>query len=84
MDETCDNFGYFDTEFCVMGYSNFLLIFSRGKAGNCFGNRMLGEVKLSSESRCFIILNHGGPGQPRNGDTRASYAIYDSDARVIC
>jgi len=37
---------------------------------------------LSSESR-RLIINPGGVGQPRDGDPRASYAIYDSDARAI-
>jgi predicted phosphodiesterase len=30
-----------------------------------------------------LILNPGGVGQPRDGDPRASYALYDSDARAI-
>ena len=27
-----------------------------------------------------LIINPGGVGQPRDGDPRASYAIYDSEA----
>jgi predicted phosphodiesterase len=30
-----------------------------------------------------LILNPGGAGQPRDGDPRASYALYDSDARAV-
>ena len=30
-----------------------------------------------------LILNPGGAGQPRDGDPRAPYALYDSDARTI-
>ena len=30
-----------------------------------------------------MILNPGSVGQPRDGDPRASYALYDSDARAI-
>ena len=30
-----------------------------------------------------MIINPGGVGQPRDGDPRASYAIYDSEARQI-
>jgi len=30
-----------------------------------------------------LIINPGGVGQPRDGDPRASYAIYDSEAGVI-
>ncbi|NLL89987.1 MAG: metallophosphoesterase, partial [Dehalococcoidales bacterium] len=31
----------------------------------------------------MMIINPGGVGQPRDGDPRASYAIYDSEAKVI-
>jgi len=30
-----------------------------------------------------LIINPGGVGQPRDGDPRASYAIYDSETRVV-
>jgi predicted phosphodiesterase len=30
-----------------------------------------------------LILNPGGVGQPRDGDPRAAYALYDSHARVV-
>ncbi len=30
-----------------------------------------------------LILNPGGVGQPRDGDPRAAYALYDSDARSV-
>jgi diadenosine tetraphosphatase ApaH/serine/threonine PP2A family protein phosphatase len=30
-----------------------------------------------------MIINPGGVGQPRDGDPRASYAIYESEGRVI-
>jgi len=30
-----------------------------------------------------LIINPGGVGQPRDGDPRASYAIYDSETRLI-
>ena len=30
-----------------------------------------------------LIINPGGVGQPRDGDPRPSYALYDSDERTI-
>ncbi len=40
-----------------------------------------GDVtKLTNEAR--LILNPGSVGQPRDGDARASYAIYDSDQQT--
>jgi diadenosine tetraphosphatase ApaH/serine/threonine PP2A family protein phosphatase len=30
-----------------------------------------------------LVINPGGVGQPRDGDPRAAYALYDSDARTV-
>lgn len=43
---------------------------------------------VTDGERCFLgerrlVLNPGGVGQPRDGDPRAAYALYDSDERVI-
>ncbi len=76
------SFDYFDTKFCFIGHSHVPLIFWQDKKGNCFGARISNEVRLASlDGR--LIINPGGVGQPRDGDPRASYAIYDSDARII-
>jgi diadenosine tetraphosphatase ApaH/serine/threonine PP2A family protein phosphatase len=37
-------------------------------------------VKLADER---LIINPGGVGQPRDGDRRTSYAVYDADARTV-
>jgi diadenosine tetraphosphatase ApaH/serine/threonine PP2A family protein phosphatase len=38
-------------------------------------------VLALAESR--LIINPGAIGQPRDGDPRASYAVYDSESRSI-
>jgi diadenosine tetraphosphatase ApaH/serine/threonine PP2A family protein phosphatase len=40
-----------------------------------------GDVVKLGEGR--LIINPGGVGQPRDGDPRASYAAYDSEARTL-
>ncbi|MDO8612945.1 MAG: metallophosphoesterase family protein [Dehalococcoidia bacterium] len=40
-----------------------------------------GSVPLTEERR--LVVNPGGVGQPRDGDPRAAYAIYDTDARTV-
>jgi len=42
---------------------------------------MLGCAWLMGKNR--LIINPGGVGQPRDGDPRASYAIYDNEARTV-
>jgi len=38
------------------------------------------EIKLGERR---LIINPGGIGQPRDGDPRAAYAIYDSEAQTV-
>ncbi len=40
-----------------------------------------GECVELGEKR--LIVNPGGVGQPRDGDPRAAYALYDTEARTL-
>ena len=80
--EAGDNFGYFDTNFCLVGHSHVPLVFVQDKAGNCFGVRIPDEINLASQGN-RLIINPGGVGQPRDGDPKASYIIYDSEAQMM-
>lgn len=42
-----------------------------------------GEVSLSLEAGYKYFINVGAVGQPRDGDPRACYVIYDSDTQVV-
>jgi diadenosine tetraphosphatase ApaH/serine/threonine PP2A family protein phosphatase len=72
------SFGYFRTSYCLVGHTHVPAVFrEKGEgAGLSPGiGLVLGETRL--------IINPGGVGQPRDGDPRASYAIYESEGRVI-
>jgi diadenosine tetraphosphatase ApaH/serine/threonine PP2A family protein phosphatase len=75
-----DNFAYFETAYCLVGHSHVPLIFEQVADEAVY--REFGEDALKlGEKR--MIINPGGVGQPRDGDPRASYAIYDAEAQVI-
>jgi predicted phosphodiesterase len=38
---------------------------------------------LEIDAECAYMINPGSTGQPRDGDPRAAYAIYDSEAKVV-
>ncbi len=58
------------------------LIFEYSEGGACsFSQFPAGGVLRLTKNR--LIINPGGVGQPRDGDPRASYAIYDSEAGTI-
>lgn len=75
-----DNFAYFETAYCLVGHSHIPLIFELVDDKAVFID--FGETSLALEHKRMII-NPGGVGQPRDGDPRASYAIYDSDAQTV-
>ena len=77
-----ENFAYFKSKFCLVSHSHVPGIFKYGKTGTCSFNQfstskdlVLGEERL--------IINPGAVGQPRDGDPRASYAIYDSETGKV-
>ena len=41
------------------------------------------ELPLEIDPTCGYMINAGSVGQPRDGDPRAAYAIYDSDAGAV-
>jgi predicted phosphodiesterase len=42
-----------------------------------------GQEVLELENDVSYLINPGSVGQPRDGDRRAAYAIYDSEARLV-
>jgi len=76
-----ENFPYFDTPYCIIGHSHMPLIFKL-KGGSTVHISFQEDSPIYLEDR--IIINPGSIGQPRDGDSRASYAIYDSDENSVC
>ncbi len=76
------NFGLFDTPACLVGHSHMPALYVQESPGAILstvpgpGDRIeVGPQKL--------IANPGGVGQPRDGDPRAAYALYDSESRML-
>ena len=77
-----ENFACFKTPYCLVGHSHHPAVFSYDNAGDCLLSQFLPDNPLVlGDSR--LIINPGGVGQPRDGDPRASYAIYDSESRQV-
>jgi predicted phosphodiesterase len=77
------SFDYFRTKFCLVGHSHVPAVFEyHADGGDCLLQELPLEVPLKLGGN-RLIINPGGVGQPRDGDPRASYAIYDSDSNVI-
>ena len=75
--DAAENFARFATPYCLIGHSHAPLVFEAAGAVRPFPEEAL---KLG---KTRLIINPGGVGQPRDGDPRASYAIYDSEAHTL-
>jgi diadenosine tetraphosphatase ApaH/serine/threonine PP2A family protein phosphatase len=77
------NFEYFDTEICFVGHTHAPAIFHEAlsQRGEPSYVPPSGEPIILSGGR--YIVNPGSVGQPRDGDPRAAYAIYEPETRTI-
>ncbi len=76
------SFLHFDTECCLVGHSHVpFLCRPMAEKGAAFVEFPLDTpIGLGGDR---MIVNPGGVGQPRDGDPRASYAVYDKQGGVI-
>ena len=73
-----ENLKYFNTQWCFIGHTHFQSIFQYHLEDDKF------EIELPEPGGTYqlngrAILNPGSVGQPRDRDTRAAYAIYDTE-----
>jgi len=74
-----DNLPFFQTRYSLIGHSHVPLLFEH-VGETCLLKELPTALRLG-ENR--LIINPGGVGQPRDGDPRAAYAIYDESDKVI-
>jgi diadenosine tetraphosphatase ApaH/serine/threonine PP2A family protein phosphatase len=71
------NFNFFHTRYCLVGHTHIPLAFRQ--EGRSITSRALLPVAGVALGEERVIINPGAVGQPRDGDPRASYGIYDSE-----
>ncbi len=75
------NFEYFETPFCFVGHSHIQCVFTLDeKTGRVTVNQSKADKAINLNPK--LILNPGSVGQPRDRDSRAAYAIYDTEERT--
>jgi len=77
--DAAENFVYQSTNLCFHGHTHVPVVFVDDGGGIEHGT--FDHLKLEPGLKYFI--NVGSVGQPRDGDPRASYCIYDSDAESV-
>jgi len=75
------NLAFFKSRYCLVGHTHAPALF-REQEGSCVPvsfSPAIGLVLGSSR----MIINPGAVGQPRDGDPRAAYALYDTEGRIM-
>jgi diadenosine tetraphosphatase ApaH/serine/threonine PP2A family protein phosphatase len=75
-----DAFSAFATRLCFVGHSHRPAAWSLGSSGPGWDPR---PATMTLEAGRRYIVNVGSVGQPRDGDPRASYAVWDVDAGQV-
>jgi diadenosine tetraphosphatase ApaH/serine/threonine PP2A family protein phosphatase len=77
-------FGAFDSRLCFVGHSHVPATWSLGGGGPDYEAAFATwphRIRLEAGRR--YLINVGSVGQPRDGDPRAAYAIWDVEARAV-
>jgi diadenosine tetraphosphatase ApaH/serine/threonine PP2A family protein phosphatase len=72
------SFTYQDSTVCFFGHTHFPIAYVRDA-----GVRRVRSDKLMIEPGKKYFINAGSVGQPRDGDWRAAYCIYDTEKNVV-
>jgi predicted phosphodiesterase len=69
---------------CFYGHTHFAIAFRlAGDVLEVLGPSSPGDLAFTIENGGKYLVNPGSVGQPRDGDPRAAYAIFDSDAQHV-
>ena len=68
---------------CFYGHTHFAVVFRMVKDLLEIVSPPDGETALTIDPQSRYLVNPGSVGQPRDGDPRAAYAIYDTDAKQL-
>lgn len=74
------SFKSLETKLCFIGHSHVPGVFIKDKDNNI---SYTNESKIFLKKDCQYIVNVGSTGQPRDGDNRACYCVFDADKKEI-
>jgi predicted phosphodiesterase len=80
MDDARESFDFFKQKLCLVGHTHRPYTVYRDQAGEVFLSKQAEEA-LTDDRR--YLVNIGSVGQPRDGDPRSCYLIYDINQNII-
>jgi len=76
LQEASSSFHYYDQQICFIGHSHTPVAFEQDEEGKTY---VLPDTTFTLTESHRYIINVGSIGQPRDGDYRAAYGIYNQD-----
>ena len=76
------NFGFYDTKYCFVGHTHVPAAYKEEAVEAVSPVSLKPGIGLVTMGHRMII-NPGAVGQPRDGDPRASYGIYDTEGQMF-
>ncbi len=77
LDDAEENFNFFETKICLIGHSHTPLIVRKYKEEHA---SLYPDNRVTLEPDWRYIINIGSVGQPRDGNPKACYLLYDADS----
>lgn len=77
------NFELITNQVCLVGHTHVPVSFERHPDGHVVGTYMQHGAELQLRPDVRYILNPGSVGQPRDGDPRAAYAVWDTSSGTV-
>jgi diadenosine tetraphosphatase ApaH/serine/threonine PP2A family protein phosphatase len=68
---------------CLVGHTHIPGLFVRSRSGHVRAQDLAPEAPVRLVATSRYIMNGGSVGQPRDGDPRAAYLIYDTGGRSV-
>ena len=76
LDDAAQCFRNCDQQICFTGHSHYPISFTQDETGDI---SVIGSASFTLLDSCRYIINAGSVGQPRDGDPRAAYGIYNPE-----
>ncbi len=77
--ETSATLNLMETQICFIGHSHRPAVFMKTEQGVMFS----AAAEVNIREGVLYIINVGSVGQPRDGDPRACYAVFDTDKKYV-
>ena len=74
------NFRYFQGFICFFGHVHKPFIAEQGQDGSV---KIIDQLEYDLQKDCRYLVNVGSVGQPRDGNPKTCYVVYDSDSKKL-